>query len=107
LGGPWDGQPSLVNGPDAVAFRSNFISRLCGRIAMALEWAQWLVGACGVYLVVGAIFAIVFVSAGLQRIDVAAKEMPLSARLLVFPGLVALWPLMLTKWLSRQQPPVS
>jgi hypothetical protein len=83
------------------------ISRLCGRIAMAFEWAQWLVGACGVYLVVGGIFAIAFVSAGLRHIDVAAKDMPWSARLLVFPGVVALWPLMLAKWLTRQQPPVS
>jgi hypothetical protein len=65
------------------------------------------VGACGLYLGVGAIVAIAFVSAGLQRIDVAAKNMPWSARLLVFPGVVALWPLMLTKWLTRQQPPVA
>ncbi len=74
---------------------------------MALDWAQGLVGFCGVYLIVGVIFAIVFVAAGLRRIDVAAKDMPWSARLLVFPGVVALWPLMLAKWLARQQPPVA
>jgi hypothetical protein len=74
---------------------------------MSLELARWIVGAFGAYLFVGATCAAVFVSKGLQRIDGAAKDMPWMARLLVVPGLVALWPLMLAKWITRQQPPVS
>jgi hypothetical protein len=33
--------------------------------------------------------------------------MPLSARLLILPGMAALWPLVLRKWLQRQTPPVA
>ncbi len=74
---------------------------------MTLEWAQWIVGAFGVYLAAGAVFATFFVSAGLSRIDAVAKAMPWSARLLLVPGSVALWPLMLKKWLTQREPPVS
>jgi hypothetical protein len=39
--------------------------------------------------------------------DTAALGMPLSARLLILPGMAALWPLVLRKWLQRQTPPVA
>lgn len=74
---------------------------------MTLAWAQGLVLACAIYLALGFVFALLFVSKGLQRVDAAAQGMPWLARLLIFPGVVALWPLMLKKWLRGEQPPVS
>ena len=74
---------------------------------MAFEWAQWLVRGFGLYLAAGAVFALFFMAAGPGRIDPAAKGMPWPARLLLFPGVAALWPLMLKKWVTQDSPPVS
>jgi hypothetical protein len=74
---------------------------------MSESWAQGLTIGCGVYLGMGAALALVGLVIGPQRIDEGAQGMPWSARLLIFAGLVALWPLMLKRWLTRQQPPVS
>jgi hypothetical protein len=74
---------------------------------MEFAWAQWVVLCLGAYLSVGAIFALAFVATGVGRIDVAARGMPWSARILIFPGVVALWPLMLQKWLTQRETPAS
>jgi hypothetical protein len=56
------------------------------------------------YAAVGAVFALVFLSLGLNRIDHGAKGAGLGFRLMILPGLIALWPLMLIRWLSGGQP---
>ena len=61
----------------------------------------------GAYLALGAGFAVAFAVWGAQTIDPAGKGMPVSARLLVLPGAMALWPLLLVKWLRRQLPPLA
>ena len=72
---------------------------------MSVDLAQWLVGAGAVYLGLGLLFAVAFVTAGASRIDPAARGMPWPARLLLVPGAAALWPLMLFKWVARRPPP--
>jgi len=58
------------------------------------------------YALLGAVFGIAFVTAGVQRVDRAAKGSSLGFRLLIFPGTVAFWPLMLERWISdRTSPP--
>jgi hypothetical protein len=52
------------------------------------------------YAVVGFIFALVFVTYGVARIDDAAESPTLGFRLMIFPGTAALWPILLTRWLS-------
>ncbi|MEP0070418.1 hypothetical protein [Pyruvatibacter sp.] len=52
----------------------------------------------GAYFVAGLIFAVPFVVWGAQRIDPAAHDAGLGVRLLILPGSVALWPVLLTKW---------
>ena len=74
---------------------------------MSLETANLLVTGLGLYALIGAVFALYFVSLGVARIDPAARTMPLQARLLIFPGVLALWPLMLVKFITQKEPPVS
>lgn len=74
---------------------------------MSLAWAEGVLAVLAVYLAVGAICAAVIAVKGLERIDAGAQGMPWSARLLILPGLVALWPLMLMKCLQQKGPPVS
>lgn len=72
-----------------------------------LAWTESGLVAGAIYFGTGGAFALLVTVLGAQRMDAGAAGMPWSARLLIFPGLVALWPLLLKKWLTGQQPPVS
>ena len=61
----------------------------------------------GAYLALGVGFAVAFAAWGVQVIDPAGRGMPVSARLMILPGAMALWPLVLVKWLRRQPPPLA
>ncbi len=52
------------------------------------------------YAVVGFLFAVVFVTIGVARIDDAARSPTFGFRLLIFPGAAALWPVLLMRWLG-------
>jgi hypothetical protein len=53
------------------------------------------------YLLAGAVFAIAFVRAGVQTVDPADANSSFGFRLLFFPGVTALWPVLLMRWLAR------
>ena len=73
---------------------------------MALEIATWVLRLIGVYLAAGLLFAPPFLFSGVRRIDPAASEGTTGFRLLILPGVVALWPLLLTRWVRGvSQPP--
>ncbi|HKQ62464.1 MAG TPA: hypothetical protein VJS92_14330 [Candidatus Polarisedimenticolaceae bacterium] len=67
--------------------------------------AVWLIRVFGTYLTLGAVFALPFVARGIRRIDPAARGASLGFRLVVFPGVVAFWPLLLRRWLAAAPPP--
>jgi hypothetical protein len=72
---------------------------------MTVTMAETLLLAMGAYLAAGGVFAVAFVCA-VQRVDPAARGMPLSARLLILPGAAALWPKLAWGWLrKRPRPP--
>jgi len=59
-----------------------------------------------VYLACGLVFAIPFVLMGAKRIDPHAVHGSWGFRLLIIPGAMALWPLLLRRWASgRTSPP--
>jgi hypothetical protein len=68
---------------------------------------ELLVNLATVYAAIGLVFAVVFVFAGVGRIDESAKGAPLTFRLLIIPGVAALWPLMLMRWAGGRKPPVE
>jgi len=74
---------------------------------MSIATAELLVMGLGLYFLVGIIFAILFVSFGVQKIDPAARSMVIRARLIILPGTMLLWPFMLVKWMTQKEPPVS
>ena len=65
--------------------------------------AEILVGALAIYGLVGVIFAAAFVALGITRVDPVAQHAPLGFRLIVMPGVAALWPLLLRRWLRSAQ----
>jgi hypothetical protein len=62
--------------------------------------AEVFVGALTAYTAVGLVFAIPFGLFGIHRVDQVAEHSPIGFRLIVTPGVVALWPLLLTRWLK-------
>jgi sulfite exporter TauE/SafE len=74
---------------------------------MSVELASIIAQAFGLYFAIGALFALLFVFFGAQKIDPAAKTMPVRARLLILPGTIGLWPLMALKWLRQTEPPLT
>ncbi len=64
---------------------------------MSLLVATWLVRLLGMYLLLGVAFALYFVTRGVAKVDHSAQEATLGFRLLIFPGTVALWPLLLRR----------
>ena len=68
----------------------------------------------GLYLLAGCVFAAVFHAGPIKRVDHAVEGAPIRFRLLITPGMVALWPLMWKRWksgdgswLGSQDRPVS
>ncbi len=64
--------------------------------------ATVIVTALGLYLLLGVLFALPFVARGVGRIDPLAREGSVGFRILIFPGTVALWPLLARRWLRKQ-----
>ena len=60
----------------------------------------------GAYMACGLVFAIPFVLVGVKKIDLHAAHGSWGFRLLVIPGAMAFWPLLLRRWMSGfHEPP--
>jgi membrane protein implicated in regulation of membrane protease activity len=60
----------------------------------------------GIYVICGLLFAVPFVLLGVKKIDQHAAHGSWGFRFLIFPGVVALWPLLLRRWLKGiSEPP--
>jgi hypothetical protein len=68
-----------------------------------VQVAEFFAGALAAYALAGAVFAAAFVRFGIHRVDPAAAHAPPGFRLIVIPGVAALWPLLLKRWLRSSQ----
>ncbi len=72
------------------------------RAAAILVWTIYL------YFAGGVVVALMIVFFGLGRIDAATRGSGIGFRLIVFPGLIALWPLMLSRFIwGTGSPPLQ
>ncbi len=60
-----------------------------------------------VYIACGLAFAPFFVWRGVDRVDPGAKSAGLGFRLIILPGVAALWPVLLRRWLTGRLPPAE
>jgi len=62
--------------------------------------AIFLLSAFAVYLIPGVVFALGFVLFGVEKVDATAHGATPGFRLIIIPGAVLLWPILLRKWLK-------
>jgi len=60
--------------------------------------AEWFVKLLTMYAAIGIVFAILFVTTGIHRVDTVAKGAGPGFRLIILPGVAALWPILLIRW---------
>lgn len=65
--------------------------------------AETLLGLLVIYVLFGLGFALWFLTRGVARLDPAAGGTGVVLRLLLVPGTVALWPLLLIRWRQHAQ----
>ena len=63
-----------------------------------MQVARWILAIVAAYIATGMVFGIPFLAFGIHRIDPAARGTGLGFRALVFPGVVALWPVVAMRW---------
>ena len=74
---------------------------------MSLEIAQLVVAIVELYALTGVAFAVLFLPLGLPRLDHRVAGSPTSLRLLILPGVAALWPLFAWRWIARTSEPLE
>jgi len=65
--------------------------------------AETIVSCFGVYFIIGAVVAILFLTFGVSRIDEAAKGASRLFRPTIFFGCVVLWPFVILRMLSMKK----
>lgn len=51
------------------------------------------------YLATGVLFGVIFLLFGINKVDQAAAGSSVWFRLIILPGIVALWPVLMDRWL--------
>jgi hypothetical protein len=74
---------------------------------MPLEIAQLVVGAFEAYALAGVGFALIFLPRGVTRLDPRIAGAPRMLRVLILPGVVALWPLFAWRWITGAPGPIE
>ena len=67
--------------------------------------AEWFVNLLGVYTGIGLLFAIAFLTMGISQIDPVSKGSGIGFRLIILPGVAALWPVLFTRWVGKGRVP--
>jgi hypothetical protein len=52
------------------------------------------------YLFIGLLFAILFVIKGVEQVDEGAHGSSIRFRIIIIPGTMAFWPLLMRKWIK-------
>jgi len=64
---------------------------------------QIIISVVGAYLLCGVLFAIPFIIKGVNAIDEGAQEATLGFRIIILPGTIVFWPLLLSKWIKTHK----
>ena len=54
-----------------------------------------------VYLLIGVFFVIPFLMKGLNKIDDGAHGSTIGFKIIIIPGVIVFWPVLLSKWMKK------
>ena len=54
-----------------------------------------------VYLLMGVLFVIPFLMKGLNKIDEGAHGSTIGFKIIIIPGVIVFWPVLLSKWMKK------
>ena len=74
---------------------------------MPLDVARIVVALFESYALAGLALAVLFLPRAVTRLDPRVADAPASVRLLILPGVAALWPLFAWRWLSGTPTPIE
>ena len=74
---------------------------------MPLETARVVVALFELYALAGLVFAALFLPRGVTRLDPRVAGAPTTLRLMILPGVAALWPLLAWRWLAGAPAPIE
>ena len=74
---------------------------------MPLEIAQVVVAVFEAYALAGVGFALLFLPRAVARLDPRTAGAAKTLRLLILPGIVALWPLFAWRWITGAHEPIE
>jgi hypothetical protein len=72
-----------------------------------LELAQIVVALFELYVLAGVVFAAMFLPRAVARMDPRVAGSPRVLRLLILPGVAALWPLFAWRWIAGAHEPIE
>jgi len=75
--------------------------------AVPLELARVVVAVFELYGLAGVVFAVLFLPRAVARMDPRVVGSPKVMRLLILPGVAALWPLFAWRWIAGAQEPIE
>jgi hypothetical protein len=73
-----------------------------GEGSAQMATATAIVTLAALYLAVGVVIGAAFVVAGISRVMPHAGPVTAGARILILPGCVLLWPVVLRRWIARR-----
>lgn len=74
---------------------------------MPTEAAKVVVALFEVYALAGLGFAVLFLPRAIARLDHRIVGSPKTVRLLILPGVAALWPLFAWRWMAGEREPIE
>jgi hypothetical protein len=63
--------------------------------------AEWFINLLGAYTGIGLLFAIAFLAVGISQVDPDSMGSGVGFRLIILPGVAALRPVLLTRWVGK------
>ena len=64
---------------------------------------EWFLAAVALYAIIGVLFSLVFIVAGIVRVDPSVGQSAKLVRALFIPGIAGLWPLLLIRWVRASR----
>ena len=74
---------------------------------MSITVASWIWSVVGIYLGIGVLFAVLFLSLRLKKSDPDAEGSSIGFRAIVLPGIILLWPALARRWIAVVSKPLE